>query len=153
MLGAQSCPTLCNPVDCSPPGSSVHGIFRQEYWSGLPFPSPGDLPDPGIEPATPASPALQAASSPRSHQGDAFDLLDYQNDHILQPSEVRLQAPCCESLKVHGPMEQSHWWILGTLGSKQGPLGTLNLGLPSPLPTGHLPCPGQINQSVTADVR
>ena len=31
---AQSCPTLCNPLDCSPPGSSVHGISRQEYWSG-----------------------------------------------------------------------------------------------------------------------
>ena len=42
------------PMDCSPPGSSVHGILRQEYWSGLPFPSPGDLPDPGIEPASPA---------------------------------------------------------------------------------------------------
>ena len=49
---AQSCLTLCNPMDCGPPGSSVHGIFsRQEYWSGLPFPSPGDLPDPGIEPS------------------------------------------------------------------------------------------------------
>ena len=38
---AQSCPTLCKPMDCSPPGSSVHGFSRQEYWSGLPFPSPG----------------------------------------------------------------------------------------------------------------
>ena len=50
---AQLCPALCDPMDCSPPGSSVHGIL-QEYWSGLPFPSPGDLPDPGIEPASPA---------------------------------------------------------------------------------------------------
>jgi len=33
-------------------------FFRQEYWSGLPFPSPGDLPDPGIEPTSPVSPAL-----------------------------------------------------------------------------------------------
>ena len=53
-LVAKSCPSHCNPMDCSPPGSSVPGIFRQEYWSGLPFPSPGDLPDPGIEPASPA---------------------------------------------------------------------------------------------------
>ena len=139
-LFAQSCPTLCNPMDCGPPGFSVHGdspgkdtgvgcyallqgIFptqgsnpslphcrrilyylshqgslqrcvvvvvvgglvaksgptlatpwtvacqaplfmgfsRQEYWNGLPFPSPGDLPDPGIEPG---SPALQADSLP-----------------------------------------------------------------------------------------
>jgi len=33
-------------------------FFRQEYWSGLPFPSPGDLHDPGIEPESPASPSL-----------------------------------------------------------------------------------------------
>ena len=52
---AQSCPTLCNPMD-----SSLHqapasmGFSRQEYWSGLPFPSPGNLPDPGIEPRSPS---------------------------------------------------------------------------------------------------
>ena len=45
-------------LDCSPPGSSVHGIFHSEYWSGLPFPSPGDLPDPGMEPAYLVSLAL-----------------------------------------------------------------------------------------------
>ena len=36
----QSCPTLSDPMDCSPPGSSIHGISRQEYWSGVPLPSP-----------------------------------------------------------------------------------------------------------------
>ena len=40
VLVAQLCPTLCDPTDCSPPGSSVHGILQQEYWSGLPFLSP-----------------------------------------------------------------------------------------------------------------
>ena len=45
---------LSNPMDCSSLVSSVHGFFRQEYWSGLPFPPPGDLPDPGIEPMSPA---------------------------------------------------------------------------------------------------
>ena len=49
---AQSCPTLCDPMDCSLPGSSVHGIFQAIYWSGLPFPSPGDLPNPGLEPGS-----------------------------------------------------------------------------------------------------
>ena len=42
------------------------GFSRQEYWSGLPFPSPGDLPDPGIEPG---SPALQADSLPTDYEG------------------------------------------------------------------------------------
>ena len=50
VLVAQPCPTLGDPTDCSQPGFSVHGILRQEYWSGLPFLSPEDLPDPGIEP-------------------------------------------------------------------------------------------------------
>ena len=49
-LVARSCPTLCNPMDYSPPGSSVMGFPRQDYWSGLPFPSPGDLPDPVVKP-------------------------------------------------------------------------------------------------------
>ena len=44
-------------MDCSLPGSCVHGVLRQEYWNGLPFPSPGDHPNRGIEPR---SLALQA---------------------------------------------------------------------------------------------
>ena len=60
-LVAKSCLTLCDPMDCSPPVSSVHGISQAKYWSGLPFPSPRDLPDPGIEPGFPA---LQADSLP-----------------------------------------------------------------------------------------
>ena len=45
------------------------GFSRQEYCSGLPFPSPGDLPNAGIEPVSPVSPALQADSLPPSHWG------------------------------------------------------------------------------------
>ena len=40
-------------MDCSPPGSSVRGISQARIWSELPFPPPGDLPDPGIEPSSP----------------------------------------------------------------------------------------------------
>ena len=65
-LLAKSCPTLVTPwtVACQAPLSM--GFSRQEYWSGLPFPSPGDLPNPGIEPG---SPALQADSFPTELQG------------------------------------------------------------------------------------
>ena len=45
----QSCLTLWDPMDCNPLGSSVHGTFQQEYWSGLPCLYPGHLPTPGIE--------------------------------------------------------------------------------------------------------
>ena len=60
------CLTLCTSLDCSLPGSSVHGFSRQKYWSGLPFPSPEDLPDSGTEPGFPA---LQADSPPSEPPG------------------------------------------------------------------------------------
>ena len=54
------------------------GLSRQEYWSGLPFPSPGDLPNQGIEPG---SPALQA--DPLSHQGSTYVSLGRHYKHLL----------------------------------------------------------------------
>ena len=55
----QSCPTLCNPMDYIAHQAPLSmGFPRQEYWSGLPFPTSGDLPNPGIEPLSPTSPAL-----------------------------------------------------------------------------------------------
>ena len=56
-------------MDCSPPGSSVHGILQTEYWSGLPFPTPGDLPDSGIKPTSPESPALAGGFFTTHHLG------------------------------------------------------------------------------------
>ena len=50
--------TLCDPRDYSPPAPLSIEFSRQEYWSGLPFPTPVDLPNPGIKPTFPASPAL-----------------------------------------------------------------------------------------------
>ena len=57
----KSCPTLVTPWTVACQASLTMGFSRQEYWSGLPFPSPGDLPNPGIEPRFPA---LQADSLP-----------------------------------------------------------------------------------------
>ena len=62
----QSCLTLQDPVDGSPPGSSVHGILQVRVPEWVAFPSPEDLPNPGIEPR---SPALQADSLPAEPQG------------------------------------------------------------------------------------
>ena len=49
-----SCPTHYDSMDCSLPGSSVHGISQARNWSGFLFPSPGDLPNPGIRSGFPA---------------------------------------------------------------------------------------------------
>ena len=55
----QSCLTLCDPMDCSPPGSSVHGILQVVIleWVAMPSP-PGDLPNPGLKPVSLMSPTL-----------------------------------------------------------------------------------------------
>ena len=58
MCVAQLCPTLCDPMDCSRQAPLSMGFPRQEHWSGLPFPSPGDLSDAAIKLASLASPAL-----------------------------------------------------------------------------------------------
>ena len=63
---AQLCPTLCDPMDCSPPGSSVHGIIQARILDWVAIPTPGDLPNPGIEPR---SPSLQADSLPSEPPG------------------------------------------------------------------------------------
>ena len=58
----QACPTLCNPVDRSPPGSSVHGILQARILKWIVMLSSRDLPNPGIQLASPESLALQEDS-------------------------------------------------------------------------------------------
>ena len=76
---AQSYPTLCNPMDCSLPGSSIHGLFQARIleWVAISF-SRGGLPNPGIEPR---SPALQEDALPSEPPGKpmARKISFYQN--------------------------------------------------------------------------
>ena len=76
-LVTKSCLTLCDPMDYNPPGSSVHGILRQEYQSGLPFLPPGDLTDPRVKPG---SPALQADPLPSEPPGKSPSRLCRSNE-------------------------------------------------------------------------
>ena len=77
-------PTVWDPVDCSPQAPLSMGFSRQEHWSGLPCPPPGDLPHPGIEPR---SPSLQAGSLPMSHQGSPQKYTIY---HLLNSEFVQI---------------------------------------------------------------
>ena len=63
-LVTQPCPAICDPVDCSPQAPLTMSFSRQEYWSGLPFPPPGDPPDPGMEAVSPASQADSLSIDP-----------------------------------------------------------------------------------------
>ena len=67
---AQSCPILCDPMDGNLPDSFVHEISQARILEVLPFPSPGDLPNPGFEPVSFVSPPLQMGSLPVSHLGN-----------------------------------------------------------------------------------
>ena len=64
MLVALSYLTLWDPMDCSCQASLSMGFSRQDYWSGLPCPPPGDLPEPGIEALSPAFQANSSLSKP-----------------------------------------------------------------------------------------
>ena len=61
----QSCPTPCDPMNCSPPGFLVHGILQARTLEWVAMPSSGDLPDPGIKTRSPAASALPVASLPQ----------------------------------------------------------------------------------------
>ena len=74
VLCAQSCLTLCNPMDCIACQVPLSmGFSRQEYWSRLPFPTPGNLSYPGIRPV---SPAMGGRIFTTSHLGSTPSLLD-----------------------------------------------------------------------------
>ena len=76
-----------DPIDCNSPGSSVLGFSKQEYWSGLPSPPPGDLPNPGIKLT---SLALKVDSLPLSHLGNpAENLTSPKTTGPLPPTSRR----------------------------------------------------------------
>ena len=70
----QSCLTLCNPIDCSPPGSSVHRILQGRILEWVAMPSSGDLPNSGIRPASLCIVHLQTVSFPLAPLGKPISL-------------------------------------------------------------------------------
>ena len=89
-LVAKSCPTLATPWPIAYQASQSMGFSRQEYWSGLPFPSPGDLLNPGTEPR---SPALQADSLPTELQGKPNTLVLLIFLHIMKEKTLLHPLP------------------------------------------------------------
>ena len=80
---AQSCPTLCNPMDHSPPGSSIHGIFQARVLKWVAISFSRDLPHPGTEPR---SSALQADALPSEPQGKPMSLLTFVKMGSMHPA-------------------------------------------------------------------
>ena len=74
VLVTKLCLTLCDPMDCSPPRSSVHGILQARILQWLAIPSPGDLPDPGIKPGSPSCIAIPGGSVVKNTPANAEDV-------------------------------------------------------------------------------
>ena len=116
----------CSPMDCTCQAPLSIGFSRQEYWSGFSFPSPGDIPDPGVEPM---SPAWQADSLPLSHMVKILSIIVIV---ILSKFMVKIVSTgpqaCCLSCP---PSYRADWPGTGDAGRQsQGPAA----------PSGH---PGQ----------
>ena len=90
------------PMDCSPPGPLSMGFSRQEYWSRLPCPPPGDLPNPGIQPASLASPVLAGGFFTTSATGTlAFWAFPYFSGSPPALSAPRLRFSISHALLYH----------------------------------------------------
>ena len=103
-LVTKSCPTLVTLWIEEPGRLQSMGFSRQEYWSGLPFPSPGDLPNPGIKPG---SLALQADSLPAELPGKSRGNISQHNKSSYQSVQgthcaVLSRSVVSDSLKPHG---------------------------------------------------
>ena len=83
LSGTQLCRTLCNPWTVAQQAPLSIDFSRQEYWSGLPCPPPGDLPDSGIKPASPASPEL----------ADRFFTTEPPGKSICLVTSLQLEGP------------------------------------------------------------
>ena len=86
----QSCLTLFDPMDCSPPVSSVLGTLQAGILEWNTCPSPGNLLNSGIEPISPASPVLQVDCLPLNHQGSPYVKISTSISCIYaEPSEMK----------------------------------------------------------------
>ena len=120
-----SCVQLCNPVDLAHPAPLSMVFFRQEYWSGLPFSSPGDLPDPGMEPMCLVSTCFSRhipyhlgsplkVSVQFSHSVVSNSLWPHGLQHTRLPCPSPTPGACSNSYS-------SRWWCHPAISSSASP--------------------------------
>ena len=124
---------------CETPEMAAHqvrvpmGFSRQEYWSGLPCPAPGDIPTPGIKPASPVAPAFQADSLPlnQSYYSVQFSCSVVSNS--MWPHESQHARPPCPSPTpgVHSDSLPSSQWCHPAISSSVVPFSSCPQSLPA----------------------
>ena len=125
-LVPESCPTSLRPKHYTPSGSSVHGILRQGYWSELLFPSLGNLPDPGIKPASPAAGRFFTAEPPGKPSSRIPSLIlphSWQGGSLpgsrVEVGQALLQMPQ-KGPAVGLPLHSSEWSVTHSLATANG---------------------------------
>ena len=114
MLCAQSCLTLCDPLDYRPQAPLSIGFSRQGYWSGLPFPPTGDLPDPQIEPRSLALVGRVFTTEP---PGNSKKDIELANKHMKRCSELLVIREMQITMRCY-------YYILDDLKCKKTPTTT-----------------------------
>ena len=105
-----SCSVVSNSMDfvaCQAP--HPWGFSRQEYWSGFPGPPSGDLPNPGIESASPLSPGLQADSLPTEPSGKPKTTNMFRVGHLSEAGNISFSASSAECWLVSSDMSSQGW--------------------------------------------
>ena len=126
-LGTRSCPLFVTPWTVAHLASLSIGFSRQEYGCRLPFPPPGDLPDPGVEPMSLVSPALQADSLPAEPLHAPISLLASWTAHSLT-NETNSKSLCESFGSVHKRYSSLWLWMFHPGISKLGYISGNHLG-------------------------
>ena len=92
------------------------GFFRQEYWSGFPFPSPWDFPDPGVEPRSPALQADTLTSEPQGNPNKYCKLKKKKSPYSLYPGSTELCVISGEALKSQSFIKNRLMVVKGSRG-------------------------------------
>ena len=107
---AQLCPTLCDPMNCSPPGSSVLGILQGKYWSGLLCPPPGDLPNPVFETRSPRiAGRFFTVWATREAQAGPLTCLQTLRYHGCKSLQSPLSFPFGACISIPDTLPMSSW--------------------------------------------
>ena len=114
------CLTLCNPTTAACQAPLSMGFSRQEYWSGLPFPPPGDLPDFPTQESNPHLLQWQAHSLPLSHRGSPSQIIRCAEKHSGRPWSCTCQGGICP-----GPWKCRQNHSRGCLPTSDIPAGSL----------------------------
>ena len=130
VLSHSECPTLCDPVTAARQPPLSMGFSKQEYWSGLPFPIPGDLPNPGIKPMSLSSPALAGGFFTTSATWEAWNVQFSSvtqsgptlRPHGLQHARLPCPSPTPGACSNSCPLS---WWCHPTISTSVTPFSYL----------------------------